>query len=1791
MDRIGRYKIEAEIGRGGFGRVYRAFDPTVGRCVAIKVLASEADKDLLTRFRNEASAAGTLKHRNIVTVHDYGELDGGTPYLVMEYLEGQDLHRTLLGGHKLSLADKISIMSQVADGLHHAHLNDIVHRDVKPANIMLLTDGSVKIMDFGIARLVRDRGARLTQHGNLIGTISYMAPEQFRGADVDALCDIFAYGVIYYELMTGGHPFNASDTASTIYSITSVNPPSIRESTADCPPLLDDLIAKCLSKERETRYQSFEDIQFDIAPLRLQVQTASAQALVKEAAVLVQNQHLDAAQQLIRTILHLDPSNKEARQLRETIQRQNQLKASKERARHIIETGRQELSAGRFTEAVDAFQSALRLDADSTEIRQLLEEAKTALAHAERAAALLTQARQELNGKHFTKAHQSILECLQHAPNSQEAQSLLIAIVSEIERRDRERRFKESLTKVNELIESEAYDQALNVLADLTESYPADLQIQELSAAAYAGKEESARRHRFARELENARQLMAAHRWKEAIIALEEIERAHPAEQEIRPLLAYCRDELRAQLKVAEIERLVSQVREHVDQHRFENAVSVLTRGLRTYPGDSTLEALLAKTTAARRVYERDLAIRTAESRTREQVEQDQFEEAINLLDDTIAIWNAPELMSLREEVDRRWHENRIAEAIATAIEEANNLLAAGRHHDAAALLRRVVSEHPSNPAVTELLSTADALIAQEKRARAIARTESEVRRLVRRSDFAGALRVLEQTLAEYPADTVIAATVENVKAARIRNRIESIHSLREEGRYSEGLEAIQAAINECGPAAFIEIRNATERDFKEQQEQQAITSILSAARQQYSSKELQQAIETLEVGSRSYPHATQLFEELAAYRHEAEEIRRARAIDGTIREATALLNGKEFARALKALRGRLTEFPDDPRLTVMISDAVTAQTEFNRAEGVRVALQRARELQAAGDPNGAARALDHALKTLPNEPQIINELSAVQRRISIERSLQEVQGLLEAGDFQAADSGARSARIAYPEEPRFAELHSRIEQAAAAVRRQAAVSEAVAAVRTILNTGDLEAADRRARLELNKYAGEPALVMIRQEVESSRDIKQRINAVEVLLRRGEPDSAVCLLEVALQRYPEDHTLQALIEKALDERKLKEDADRQIVNAIEDAQAMALESRFEVALSILTAATAQFGEDARIRSAVGQISKQQREHELKQQTLRAIQDSETAFAEDDPHRAIEIITAALQVAPGNAQLLELKRRSELRLKAQQSTAKERTPNVFNILRNWRHVRLVALAVCVTIVVMAVTSMVINKAAEPTERSRSPVVVDDTPPRPAAASILKFEAKPTTVSPGEQVQICYGVENVNSLRIQPPVAMLKPALNHCFNFAPTAAGDYTLIATGEDGAVIFRIIRLNIEGQRTPATGTLLVEAQQDDAVVIVNGRRYGEKTRKGVLRLALESREYTVAVEKPGFETPPPQRVKLEAGKSARLAFMLNPQQATVQIVGVLPGTTVTLDGAPLSGGIESLKINPGSHILDLARPGYVSRQIPFLVVAGQTVQLQGHLDAIPKVVEAPKTVEPPKPDPLVEAAQQWERLQNSRDASALEQFRRTHPGTPYADKAMRRIEQLEWETARAKRDKGLLQTFISRHPTSVYRDPALKLLDDIEWENVKRKEINSLRAFIQQFPNNPHVKEATSILQALEQSERDKAQIELLLRRYEEAYAKKDRNALVEIWPTMPRQVRDTLSEVFRAARISMKLSPKSELAISGDTGTLVCERVSITRFSGSDDLQQRESVTVRFRRSGQGWIIQSIE
>ena len=262
VKKIGKYEVQRELGRGAMAVVYEAIDTAIERTVAIKVIAEGLlqGEEARRRFYQEARSAGRLSHENILVIYDLGE-DGGHPFIAMEHLRGTDLRRQLDRDGPPSLQRTLDIAAQIGRGLEYAHQNGVIHRDIKPSNICLTQSGRVKIMDFGIAKLV---SAEMTRTGQTLGTPYYMAPEQVQGAKIDGRADIFAFGVVLYELLTGVRPFEGSDMASVLYKVVFKPPPPLPEAL---PAVLKAVVERCLAKDPEQRYPDFSAVLVDLERL------------------------------------------------------------------------------------------------------------------------------------------------------------------------------------------------------------------------------------------------------------------------------------------------------------------------------------------------------------------------------------------------------------------------------------------------------------------------------------------------------------------------------------------------------------------------------------------------------------------------------------------------------------------------------------------------------------------------------------------------------------------------------------------------------------------------------------------------------------------------------------------------------------------------------------------------------------------------------------------------------------------------------------------------------------------------------------------------------------------------------------------------------------------------------------------------------------------------------------------------------------------------------------------------------------------------------------------------------------------------------------------------------------------------------------------------------------------------------------------------------------------------------------------------------------------------------------
>jgi len=266
MEKIGKYKIIGELGKGAMGIVYRGVDPDINREVAVKLIrfdmvSEDSEKeDAARRFIREAQSAGNLAHPNIITIYEVGREDNQT-FIVMQCVDGESLKEAISSGRKFSALEVVDLMMCLCDALEFAHQNKIIHRDIKPGNILLDKQGRPYLVDFGVARMEM---STMTQSGTIVGTPSYMAPEQIQGIRVDARADIFSLGVIIYEMLTGKRPFEGDHITTIVYKIMNEEPTNIREMKRDLPEGFEQIIKKTLEKDANKRYQSCKALATDL---------------------------------------------------------------------------------------------------------------------------------------------------------------------------------------------------------------------------------------------------------------------------------------------------------------------------------------------------------------------------------------------------------------------------------------------------------------------------------------------------------------------------------------------------------------------------------------------------------------------------------------------------------------------------------------------------------------------------------------------------------------------------------------------------------------------------------------------------------------------------------------------------------------------------------------------------------------------------------------------------------------------------------------------------------------------------------------------------------------------------------------------------------------------------------------------------------------------------------------------------------------------------------------------------------------------------------------------------------------------------------------------------------------------------------------------------------------------------------------------------------------------------------------------------------------------------------------
>ncbi|MCU1291976.1 MAG: hypothetical protein JWP08_826 [Bryobacterales bacterium] len=624
--RFGKYVVESEIGRGGFGCVYAAFDADMNRRVAIKELNSESDPDLLSRFHAEAGTTASLTHKNIITVYDYAQ-QNGRPYLVMELLKGKTLLEIISSGNTLPLLEKLEIMYQVAEGLMYAHARGVIHRDIKPGNIMVLPDGDVKIMDFGIARLLGNTGARKTREGDLIGTVLYMAPECFRKYETDERTDIFAYGVLFYEFLTGEHPFNAENAVAIMNRIMTDEPVPVGGKVVGCPQSLDLLIQRLMMKDPETRFDDMADVLFETEPILRQLRGQRADALATEVARLFEQGEIEGLQPRVKQILTLDPGHTQGLIWQNKIRE----RMNRKRAEKLRQQGLEHMSGSRFREAAFCFEGALHLHPNKTEIVKLLQDANAELSRVKRSAQLVSDARAERQSGNLERAFASISEAIELDPANREAAQLRDSLQQQIQ----ELQITARLSECRDLALEGRYDEATRVLDSLDPNVRNRTDITTVRTQILEEKQEADRQKRraqFRQGMQTARQLLRDRDWEQAVRAADQLCSQFPDE----PSGGEFREDVRRQFGLVQRAEALACLKESVQSFlqgkRFEEAAQAIAEVRERLGLEPTLEQLAEVVRCAAAEHQRSVVLQRVMQRTEELVAEDNLEGALELL-------------------------------------------------------------------------------------------------------------------------------------------------------------------------------------------------------------------------------------------------------------------------------------------------------------------------------------------------------------------------------------------------------------------------------------------------------------------------------------------------------------------------------------------------------------------------------------------------------------------------------------------------------------------------------------------------------------------------------------------------------------------------------------------------------------------------------------------------------------------------------------------------------------------------------------------------------------------------------------------------------------------------------------------------------------------------------------------------------------------------------------------------------------------------------------------------------
>jgi uncharacterized protein YbaR (Trm112 family) len=976
------------------GVVYRARDPIINRLVALKTITAAGSdyQNLLERFYREAQSAGGLQHPNIVTIFDMGD-EAGVPYIAMELIEGENLEQMISQRTPIPVSLKLLYAAQACSAFDYAHKRGIVHRDIKPGNIMVNKDGTVKVVDFGIARVLE---TSKTQTGMLIGTFAYMSPEQYHGEHADERSDIWSFGVLLYELLCYRRPFIGTTPAALMHSICSQDAPPLRSIDPALPAELEIVASKLLQKSPENRYQSMEDVLLELDPICKGLQAESVAILVTEGRELAEHGEFPRARDLLRQALQVDSKNQTARMLLEKVNVELRRVMIRPKAQKEVEKGESLLGEGKLQEARAAAEGALQMDSSFEPAQELQRSIQQELDRVQRVADWLDGAKQRLAEGMPDEAETLLAKVIEVEPANKQANKLLEQAAEEKKERQRRLELIERMQGARGLWTQQKYSDCIQALTELQKEYPAEEEIPRLLQTAREDQAEQEKRQ----NLDKARNLLAARHYAECRSVLANLQERFPTNEEISVLIRELNEDEANQRKL----RRFAEARDLLAARRFEDCIILSTALQKEYPAEDEATRLLSMTRHEQLEERKQQGLSNALKLRA----SGHYKECKVILQDLRKQFpDDEEIPRLLPELAEEQKEQRKQEAVA----EARKLLAARNDKASITLLNGFLKEFPGDSDIEKLLKTVEDDEIQQRKLQ----TMAEARNMVASRRFDESITVLTQLQKAFPTDDDITRLLhtarEEQEEARKQQKLVEARSLLVAENFEEALALIDS-ISAAYPkdTAVQKLRAVVSHEKEKHAKAEKLKNDIATVKKLVGDKKYTEVIARSESLLAEHPGGTDLSRLIDFARSQQAELDRELAVRKALDECKSLLKATRYDDAARTAQAGLKADPVNRDLHKLLEQIETEKKKFITRQEME---RRIREIKFKINREKFSEAVDLAKQTIASlgpdtdVTQLLNsahvEMEARERKRQQEKVIENIRGFVNSRKFDEA--------------------------------------------------------------------------------------------------------------------------------------------------------------------------------------------------------------------------------------------------------------------------------------------------------------------------------------------------------------------------------------------------------------------------------------------------------------------------------------------------------------------------------------------------------------------------------------------------------------------------------------------------------------------------------------------------------------------------------------------------------------------------------------------------------------------